>query len=80
MLMFFTATAVDRQSIIPQHPISISIHPMEHGDQPVTKFMLCDHPVFVAIQLGKLVISAFGKLIKADRTIVICIQFLRVHH
>ena len=53
---------------------------MVHGDQSGIKLMLVDHPVFVAIQLGKVAILARGKLIKADRAIVICSEFLSVHH
>lgn len=53
---------------------------MVHGDQPGIKFMRVDHPVFVAIQLGKAAILARGKFMKADRAIVIYIEFLSVYH
>ena len=80
MLMFFTVTAVAWQFITPQRPIPISIHPVEYCDQAGINFMLFDHTIFVAIQLGKLAILARGKFIKADRAIVICIEILRVYH
>ena len=62
------------------HENPIKIHPMKLGDQAGIKVMLFDNPVFFAVQFGKATILAFGKFVKANRTIVIGVEFLGVHH
>ena len=80
MFVLFIVGAVARQFITSQHPIPITIHTMKHGDQAAIKFMLFNYPIFVAIQLGKAAILACGKLVKAYRAIIICVEFLGAHH
>ena len=42
--------------------------------------MFFNHPIIVMVQFGKAAVLAGGKLVKADRTIVIGVELLGVHH